>query len=88
MYRVRRLNTGTHYDITTEGYIVPANGRASGQWEVLGLAHHHWCNSPTWRWPELRAMLDDGQEIKGWLFDLDHGTVRCWGNRVVMFRAL
>ena len=88
MYKVRRLNTGKYYTITPEGYIMSDHWRQpSKQWVILGVAHHHWCNSPTWRWPELRAMLDAGQEVKGWVFDVDHGTVRSWGNRAVLFKT-
>lgn len=50
----------------------------SGNWVLLGLAHHIFCASWTWSLSVLMAKADSGETVKGYVFDLDHGTRRKW----------
>jgi hypothetical protein len=66
----------THYDWHTEetgGVYV-----FSGQWKFKGLSDHYWSNHCE-SWLGIRAKLMARQVQRGYVWDLDHGTVRRWG---------
>ena len=69
-----------YYKINKQGEIFggPNNiAEPSGNWKFLGISTHHWHNriihrfADIWENPELA--------INGYLWDIDHGTVRQWG---------
>jgi hypothetical protein len=49
-------------------------------WYVYGMAPNYRYRSPTMTWKEMRKRLDRGEVLEGVLFDVDHGTIRMWGN--------
>lgn len=83
------LPTGTYYGVRADGAIgrLDMDLAPSGQWLVLMI-------TPTWNarsgldWPEIKAKLDAGEKVEGYMHDYDHGTHRQWGNgrKVVMWK--
>ena len=51
-------------------------------WFIKGLAPNYRYWYPTKNWKEMKAAMDRGEVLKGVLFDVDHGTVRMWGNYI------
>ena len=49
-------------------------------WFIKGLAPNYRYWYPTKNWKEMKAAMDRGEVLKGVLFDVDHGTMRMWGN--------
>ena len=52
----------------------------TGKWTLHGASHHHWTRRPTTSPDEIQAnpKLLEG----GYVWDLDHGSTRRWGDRV------
>lgn len=72
---------GEYYPVSREGLI----GRQgwgmkylSGDWKVYGMTFHHWSRTPI-SWQQMRARMDKGETLVGYLWDLDHGSIRRWG---------
>jgi len=68
------------YTVNERGHIGYSHWQHSASWVLLGMSNHHWCTSPTIRWPELQVMLDRGESVRGYIWDVDHGTTRQWGS--------
>ena len=70
---------GEVYRVNSNGDMKAADSTKSysGNWVFIGVSTHHWHRRPTisfidiWENPKLA--------IGGYLWDVDHGTVRCWG---------
>lgn len=67
---------GTWYKINSKGEFF-VNGKASKTWKIYGVAQR-WNGRPI-PWKSIKIKLDKGQSVKGYLYDIDHGTTRFWG---------
>ena len=52
--------------------------RASGNWKLMGMDHHHFCNSLTWNFETMKKIANSGKSVNGYVHDIDHGTPRRW----------
>lgn len=76
-----------YYPVTRRGYI-GRQGWTTGfgeHWKVKGMTFHHWGKYLT-LWKDLLSRLDAGETLKGYLFDIDHGTNRQWGRKVEVYK--
>ena len=72
---------GKYYKVNPKGEI-GVNGRFSPTWRVAAVA-------PRWNtsyynsvmWPEVKKLLNAGRTVTGYLYDIDHGTLRFWGGQ-------
>lgn len=83
MEHLKILIRGEYYKVDKHGCIyggpnkIEPTCKSGHQWDVLGVSKHHMNNRPTilfneiWEHPE--------KALKGYLWDIDHGTVRRWG---------
>jgi len=53
----------------------------ASDWVALGVSYHHWRQRFYTFWAQ--AFSNPAVLESGYLWDVDHGTVRCWGNRIV-----
>jgi hypothetical protein len=66
------------YPVTRDGLITRQGSRNfSGQWKVQGMTFHILSTTPV-PWEELRMRMSRGGKLKGYIWDLDHGTTRKW----------
>jgi hypothetical protein len=71
---------GEFSDINEKGEITRAQSPIpSGQWLIVGVSTH-WNSRHFTPWVEVKARLDKGETVEGYVFDRDHGTLRQWGN--------
>jgi hypothetical protein len=73
---------GVYYAVSPDGQIGHYIGADrhpvfSGDWQVRGMTFHHWSNRPI-SWEEMKTRMTDGKDLYGYLWDIDHGTVRQW----------
>jgi len=83
------------YEMRIRGaiYKIDGFGRIGGSksWKVYGVSSR-WNSRPI-LWKELKKQLDRGKTIEGYLYDVDHGTIRFWGGsyfgklpKVIMYK--
>lgn len=78
--KYRLSGRGKTYEVTGRGEIVPPGGRASGFWKVAAVvARWNASYSMGKKWTQIKRELDKGKIVKGYLYDVDHGTRRFWG---------
>lgn len=80
MYRIT-TSQGHDFLVNEAGNISRGGTEPSGQWNMLGVSTHHWHGHPTLDWPEIKAKCDRGETVRGYVWDVDHGTTRLWGGR-------
>lgn len=66
----------TWYRINSKGEFF-VDGEASNTWKIFGVAQR-WNGRPV-PWKLIKAKLDKGQTVEGYLYDIDHGARRFWG---------
>ena len=77
-----RTTDGRQYVVNKAGMIVQlerlASAGFSGEWIFSGTSSHHWHNRIT-----ERFCFDNPERfLKGYVWDVDHGTTRRWNRRV------
>ena len=73
---------GTRYQISSNGNISYPGVKPSGDWKLFAIGKR-WNTSPfnSMRWTEIKFLMDEGKTIKGYVHDIDHGTLRSWGGK-------
>ena len=75
---------GEWYEVNEKGeFLVGSRNYFSPNWLFLGVCTHHWHHriihkfAEIWNNPELAK--------KGYVWDLDHGTIRLWAGRRISY---
>jgi len=72
-------HAGEWYKVNEQGFITQErNSDFSGKWIFLGVSFHHWTNHINLKFDDLKNPKD---LIKGYVWDLDHGSTRRWMGR-------
>ena len=74
--------SGEYYHVDTEGRIKRLGIKGFGfsnTWTVYGVAER-WNSHPV-PWNIIKKHLNTGATVTGYLYDVDHGTVRMWGGK-------
>jgi hypothetical protein len=71
---------GEDYELNRAGWIkrLDMTFTPSANWRVAGIKER-WNQRLFTPWAEMRAKLDQGMPIEGYLMDIDHGSLREWG---------
>jgi hypothetical protein len=72
---------GKHYDINSKGEIRVGN-YFSSSWKIYAIVPR-WNMKPSfeYQWENIKKIMDKGKTVRGYVYDIDHGTLRFWGGR-------
>ena len=72
---------GKYYTIDERGRFFVGEypkGYFSENWTIKSIVPR-WNGRPASNWESLKKLLDNGEVVQGYLYDIDHGTTRFWG---------